>query len=276
MIARSSAEVCGGKGANQAVAAARMGARVTMIGAVGNDGYGRLLRDNLAAAGIDTATVATADIPSGLAVVGVDDQGQNQILVSPGANYSVLPAAVDQHADRLAHGDTLLCQLELPIPTVVHAIQTARRLGKRVILNPAPMPTEFPETLFDVDLLCPNQTEAEQLLGRTISGTEQAKAAAMELVQRGCRVAIITLGADGAVVSDGQRNEWLPPHTVTAIDTTAAGDAFAGAIAAVWHDGRCLFEAARIASAAAAISVTRSGAQPSLPTRQEVEEWTNA
>lgn len=273
VIARSSTEVCGGKGANQAVAAARMGGQVAMIGAVGNDAYGRRMRENLERSSIQTAAVATADSASGLAVVAVDDQGQNQILVSPGANFTVTADQVDQQAALLADCDTLLCQLELPIATVLHAVRLANQLGKRVILDPAPVPTDFPPSLFAVGLLCPNQTEAEQLLGHPIGSTDQALQAVQQLVRRGCGGAIITLGGDGAVICDGQRSEWLPPHDVPAVDSTAAGDAFAGALAAAWHADRSLAEAARLAMAAAALSVTRPGAQPSLPTEGEVQQW---
>lgn len=272
LMARSSTEVCGGKGANQAVAASRLGGKVHMLGRVGSDSFADRLLNNLHANDIDCEGVeALRDSPSGLAVVAVDDAGQNSILVVPGANGHVTPDVVDQHWEIIRRCDVLVCQLELPVDAVAHAIERAHREGKQVILNPAPAPTHPPDAFFRVDLICPNQLEAESMLGYALRDIGAAEAAARDFVSRGAKQAIITLGDNGAVVADNHQTLWLPPFPVQAVDTTAAGDAFIGALSVHWLQTGRLFESARFASAAAAISVTRAGAQPSLPLRSEVE-----
>lgn len=274
VIAKSSDEVCGGKGANQAIAAARLGGKVEMIGSVGSDSFATRLLTNLRDADISVEAVRRENAcASGLAVVAVEDSGQNSILVVPGANGRVTIETLSEHEHRIASSEMLLCQLELPTETVIRGIEVARANGVRVILNPAPMPSVFPESLFHVDLICPNQHEAESLLKTSIVSADDAVSASQELVRRGAKHSVITLGSDGAVVCDGSRTQWIKPFVISPIDTTAAGDAFAGAIAVYWPQLGDLFQAARYASAAGAIAASRAGAQPSLPTRAELEAF---
>ncbi len=277
VIAKSSDEVCGGKGANQAIAAARLGGKVDMIGSVGSDSFAARLLTNLRDAEICIEAVRLEnDCASGLAVVAVEDSGQNAILVVPGANGRVTIETLREHVHRIAHSEVLLCQLELPLETVLRGIEVAKASGVRVILNPAPMPSVFPAALLHVDLICPNQHEAESLLKTSIQSTDDARVASEELVRLGAKHSVITLGGNGAVVCDGDRTQWIKPFVTIPVDTTAAGDAFAGAIAVYWSQLGDLFQAARYASAAGAIAVSRAGAQPSLPTRAELEAFLNS
>lgn len=271
IIASSFAEVSGGKGANQAVAAARLGANVTMIGRVGDDAFANQLRGNLNSEGIDTTFVlATEACPSGVAVVAVEQSGENSILVVPGANGRVDVADVTAAAGMIRSSDVLLLQLEIPIESVLAAINIARESGVRVILDPAPSPRQFPRALFNVDVICPNQSEAAAILGRGIDSIADAKQAAVELARRGVKYAIVTLGAQGAVASNGDDVHSFQPHAINAIDTTAAGDAFAGAFAVHWAEDDLIAEAVRFACAAGALAASRAGAQPAMPSREDV------
>ncbi len=276
VIASSSMQVCGGKGANQAIAAARLGGRVSMIGRVGDDSFARRLLQNLDDASIDTTSVQrTSDCSSGLAVVAVEDSAQNSILVVPGSNSHMTPDSLRQYEHLIRSADVLVCQLELPLETVQRGVAIARENNVKVILNPAPAAAVFPNELFQVNLICPNQHEASTLLQQDVSSFDDAKKAVQQFVSRGAENAIITLGSDGAVVSDGLRTEWIPPFVIQPVDTTAAGDAFAGAMAVYWLQLGDIFQAARYASAAGAVAASREGAQPSLPTRGEIELFLN-
>ncbi len=271
IIARSSQEVPGGKGANQAVAAARLGGHVSMIARVGNDAFAGRLLENLQREQVHTESVLQCeDTASGIAIVNVEDSGENSILVVPGANHRLSPDDVAQARPLIESADVLLAQLEVPLSTVQSAFTLARSLGKRLILNPAPMPTDFPAALFEVDLICPNQSEASALLGIPIQTVDDAKQAVEQLLARGSKAAIITLGGQGAVVHDGQQVTWIPPFPITPVDTTAAGDAFAGALAVRWSEGATLLEAARFAAAAGAFAATQPGAQPGMPHRPQL------
>ncbi len=273
IIAGSFSQIPGGKGANQAVAAARLGAEVTMIGRVGDDVFGNQLRENLNRDGIDTSNVlATEACSSGIAIVAVEQSGENSILVVPGANGRVDVADVASAAGVIRASDILLLQLEIPIEPVLAAIKIAREAGVRVILDPAPAPSRFPPELFDVDVICPNQSEAAVLLGREVQSVADAEQAAVELVRRGVGSAIVTLGAQGAVASDGDDVHWFEPFTITPLDTTAAGDAFAGAFAVCWAEQDSMTDAVPFACAAGAIAASRAGAQPSMPSLEEVIE----
>jgi ribokinase len=271
VIAHSSAEVPGGKGANQAVAASRLGADVTMIGSVGDDAFASRLLQNLSDEQIDVSQVTQrTQCASGLAVVAVEDAGENLIAVVPGANASVSVEDALRAKQVIRHSDVLLLQLEIPHETVIAAMRLARELKTRVILDPAPATASFPSQLFDVDVLCPNQSEAALILDREVRTIDEAKAAAVALNGRGVRHAIVTLGAQGAVLSDGKHTQWIEPFSVDAVDTTAAGDAFAGALAVAWKQAPSLAEAVRFASAAGALAATRAGAQPGMPQLEEV------
>ncbi|MEU5163683.1 ribokinase [Streptomyces sp. NPDC020875] len=257
--------VPGGKGANQAVAAARAGGTVAMIGAVGTDPYGPRLRHTLEASGVDTDLLHTADGPSGTAHVVVDDEGGNAIVVVPGANGSVTALGPGDEA-LIATADTLLLQLELPLSAVVEAAGTARRHGVRTVLTPAPARPLPPPLLATTDLLVPNEHEATLLTGLT-----DPDAAADALLGRVPRV-VITLGARGCLYADRDGTRLtVPAPRVTAVDTTAAGDAFTGALAVALGEGRPVEAALRWATCAAAICVGREGASVSMPYRPEID-----
>lgn len=273
VIAESADEVPGGKGANQAVAVARAGGAAVMIGRIGDDQVARRLRAGLEAEEVQVEHLRTTrNCASGLAIVSVDDSGENSIVVVPGANGSLSSSDVLDAADTIGAADLLLLQLEVPLETTLSAIAIAREAGVTVLLDPAPVPQTIPHELLQVDLICPNRSEASALVGRAIETDAQARQAAGELRQLGAQASLITLGEAGAILSEGNSDQWIEPHTVDAVDTTAAGDAFAGALAVSLAEGNVLGEAARFASAAGAIAATRSGAQPSLPSRTEILE----
>jgi ribokinase len=275
IIANSSCEIPGGKGANQAVAAARAGGEVTMIGRVGDDAFASRLVDNLRREKIDTDSVlATDGCASGIAIVAVENSGENSIMVVPGANGRVGCEDVDAAADLIRAADILLLQLEIPLDSVLAASAIASDAGVPVILDPAPMPSALPENLLDVDVICPNQSEASAIVGRPIESLDDARDALPSLHQQGAKQVIITLGGQGALISDGNAVTFIEPFQVTPRDTTAAGDAFAGALAVRLAAGEPFEQAARFAAAAGAIAATRIGAQTGMPTRSEIEQLT--
>jgi ribokinase len=269
-IAKTLHEISGGKGANQAVALARLGASVAMLGRVGSDGFATALMENLRREGIELQGVETVPGPSGVAVVAVEDSGQNAIMVVPGANGTWNPVDIDRHRGLIAQCDWLVVQLEIPLEAVERAMALAKQHGRRVLLNPAPAPRELPDWMLDVDVLCPNQSEAELLLGRSLPNLDAARDAARELLQKGPKMVVITLGSQGCVAADAAGVRTIQALPVVACDT-AAGDAFIGALVSQLSVGASLEAACRFASAAAAHSVTRPGAQPSLPTRADVD-----
>lgn len=269
----------GGKGANQAVAAARLGARVRMIGAIGKDAFGTQLREGLRRDGVDVShVIEIGDAPSGVALITVDPHGQNTIVVAPGANWRLTPAHVDEAADLIARSQILLLQLEIPIETVIRAAEIAARAKVRVVLDPAPAPeSPLPDRLIRlIDVINPNEVEAKALTGARVADEREARDAAERLLATGVRSVVIKLGARGAFVAEGDVRTALPGIQVDPVDTTAAGDAFAGALAVALGEGRSITDAARFANVAGAISVTRMGAQPSMPRRAEVVEFAAA
>ncbi|MFJ4789200.1 ribokinase [Streptomyces sp. NPDC088794] len=257
--------ITGGKGANQAIAAARAGATVTMIGAVGNDVYGPQLRAALEHSGVDTDLLRTIDTPSGTAHIVVDDDGGNAIVVIPGANGTVDHLAPGDEA-LIASADALLLQLEIPLAAVIAGAQAARAHGVRTILTPAPAQPLPPELLGAVDLLVPNEHEAT-----TLTGLADPIAAATALLDS-VPAAVVTLGPAGCLyVTRGAEPLAVPAPEVTAIDSTGAGDTFVGALAVALAEERPIREALKWAAAAAALSVQRPGASASMPYRSEIE-----
>jgi ribokinase len=264
----------GGKGANQTVAAAKLGATVHMVGRVGGDDFGRALRDNLRAAGADDTCVSTENsAATGIAIIEVEDSGQNTIIVAPGANAHVTCDDVDEARSIVASSQAVIAQLEIPLDTVGYALNMAHAAKVLTILNPAPAQPLSTELLSVVDLLVPNETEAAQLTGVEVKDEAGAEQAARQLQERGARAVVITLGERGALALNAQGARRVPAFRVKAIDTTAAGDAFVGALATAYAAHRDLDAALREASAAGALAATRLGAQPSMPTRAELDEF---
>lgn len=268
----------GGKGANQAVAAARSSrAPVTFVAAVGDDEFGcnsaRLLREE----NLDCRFVKS--VPgrsSGVALIMVDTHGENTISVASGANADLMPADIAAVDDAVFHeGAVLLTSLETPLETVTAALSRARGADLATILNPAPAVTEIaiPEILSLVDVLTPNEREAEQLTGIAPTSVENMSHAAKHLRELGCRAVVLTCGPEGVLIADPEGTELLASFSVEAVDTTAAGDAFNGVLATALSEGGPLRDAVRRAIAAAALSVTRRGAQPSLPRRDEIDQF---
>ncbi|MDQ7977632.1 ribokinase [Paraburkholderia sp. SARCC-3016] len=268
------AQVPGGKGGNQAVAAARLGAQVAMVGCVGNDANGTQLRKGLEAERIDCAALETSTgAPTGVALIIVDDGSQNAIVIVAGSNGEVTPATIARHEAVLAAAEVVVCQLETPPQTVEAALAAAHRLGKTVVLNPAPATGPLPPHWLPlIDYLIPNELEAATLTGLPVRTPEEAAAAAASLRKGGARNVIVTLGAQGvlAALGDAAPAHFAAPR-VAAVDTTAAGDTFIGGFAAQLAQRVPVDDAIRFAQRAAAISVTRAGAQPSIPTREEVD-----
>jgi ribokinase len=265
-------EIPGGKGANQAVAAARLGASTVMLGCVGDDAIGRRLHRSLKENHVEIGTVRTAvGTSSGVALITIDACGENTITVIPGANGQLGPADVVAAEASLKVADAILVQLEIPLETVAIAIAVARQHNVRVILDPAPAGDNVSGDLLQVDILCPNAAEAQQLTGVTINSLADASEAVARLAERGVGMPVITLGAQGAVfVSDG-RVHHVDSFPVDVVDTTGAGDAFAAALAVALIEGRSHHAAIRFACAAGAIATSRMGAQPAMPSRQEVD-----
>lgn len=265
----------GGKGANQAVAVARLGYPVRMIGRVGSDSFGREARIQLNSAGVDTDLVETNDGPSGIAVICVSATGENSIIVTPGANGTLAPSHLAQHHAEIRNAGAVLTQLEIPLETVEWLAEICSREGIPLILDPAPA-ANLADTLFKhVSWLTPNLTEAVFYANEGVGATEfEPRRAVRRLRQRGVHGVLLKLGKNGAVLGDGDgKIETLPGFEVQAIDTTAAGDAFNGGFAVGLMKGMNVVESARFATAVAAISVTRPGAQPSMPTLNEVEQF---
>jgi ribokinase len=263
----------GGKGANQAVAAARLGGSVCMVGRVGRDAFGDLLLQSLAADGVDTAAVERdPDEPTGVALIVVEEGGQNLIAVAPGANARVGAREVERAADRLNSDSVLLLELEVPLPVVESAAVAAHQRGSRVILNAAPATAVLPDGLLrQVDVLVVNEIEAATLFGCCVQSLDDAAAAGRAALERGTGAAIVTLGAAGAVVVHPGGVSPIGAYPVISVDATAAGDAFVGALALSLVRGADLVAAARLGAAAGAATVTRPGAQSSLPTPTDVQ-----
>ena len=261
----------GGKGANQAVAIAKLGGKVAMIGKVGSDETGDALKNNLKAMGVDESMVTRADVPSGIAMIIVEG-GENRIILYKGANHSVTKADVDEGLKNAKPGDALVMQLEIPLETVTYAAAVAKQKGMLVLLNPAPAVPLGEEVLKNVDIIAPNETETEILTGVGLDSDVHIALAVKKLYQLGVKRVIITMGSRGSIVAEGQTITPVEPRKVKAVDTTSAGDTFVGATVLRYLDGDTLEDAARFASVASSITVTREGAAQSIPTLEEVKK----
>lgn len=261
----------GGKGANQAVTIARLGGEVTFISKVGNDVFGRQSTQTFVEEGIDTSGLLTdASVPSGVALITVDQHGENSIVVASGANLNLNPEDVENRLEEITDVSIILMQLEIPIETVKYAAKYASANGIKVILNPAPANRDISELFQLIDIITPNSKEAEMLTGIVVNDMASAREAVESLHKKGVKNVAITLGAKGAVLLNDEGFHIIPATKVNAIDTTAAGDIFNGALAVAIAEGKDMLAAVQFACQAASISTTRMGAQSSIPYRSEI------
>ncbi|MEC4813654.1 MAG: ribokinase [Scytonema sp. PMC 1069.18] len=275
LLGREFFKAPGGKGANQAVASARLGIPTHMVGRVGTDDFGKELIHGLQVSGVQTDSILLDDtVSSGVAIITVDDAGENQIVVIPGANGRVDRDDVERLSQLLPQATALLLQFEIPMSATIAAAQAARTAGVTVILDPAPAQKNLPSELYRlVDIITPNEIEAGQLVGFPVNGEDSAKKAAEVLLHKGVKNAIVKLGAKGVVCATSEETFFIPAFPVHTVDTTAAGDAFNGGLAAALCEGLSLRQAVVWGAAAGAIAATKPGAQPSLPDRVMFDEF---
>ncbi|KGQ42600.1 ribokinase [Gallibacterium anatis] len=266
--------VYGGKGANQAVAAARLGAKVDFIACIGEDKIGLEMKQAFQKDGINTDSIATIQSETtGIAMIQVADSGENSIVISAGANAHLTTNIVDKFKQKILDADALLMQLETPLDAIIYATKIAKQAGKHTVLNPAPAKALPDELLAQLTMITPNETEAEVLTGVKVVDEQSAAQAAAVFHQKGVAIVLITLGAKGVFISHNALQKIIPGFRVQAKDTTAAGDTFNGALVTALLEQKSLEEAIQFAHAAAAISVTRFGAQTSIPSRQETLDF---
>ena len=266
--------VYGGKGANQAVAAARLGTKVDFIACIGEDKIGLEMKQAFQKDGINTDSIATIQgETTGIAMIQVADSGENSIVISAGANAHLTTDIVDKFKQKILDADALLMQLETPLDAIIYATKIAKQAGKHTVLNPAPAKALPDELLAQLTMITPNETEAEVLTGVKVVDEQSAAQAAAVFHQKGVAIVLITLGAKGVFISHNALQKIIPGFRVQAKDTTAAGDTFNGALVTALLEQKSLEEAIQFAHAAAAISVTRFGAQTSIPSRQETLDF---
>jgi ribokinase len=264
----------GGKGANQAVAVARLGAKVTLIGAVGQDFIGDFLLRNLEANGIDTRWIKREPSrTTGCAFIAIYPSGNNSIVVDPGANFTLQPADIGKTKESIAAADAILTVLEIPMETVEATLRAGREAGKLTVLDAGPPRRCSAELLGLADIVSPNETELEALSGQPVQGRESARKAAEKLLDLGARTVVVKMGSDGSMLVNPEGAKHFPAHKIEAVDPTAAGDAFSAALTVKLASGAAIDDAIRYANAAGALAVTKLGALPSLPTRDEVEAF---
>lgn len=266
-------EIPGGKGGNQAVAASRLGGDVRMIGKVGDDGFGQRLLNQLKADKVNIDYIQVEEGPSGVAIITVDKNAENSIVVSPGANFKLTESDIDKCIDAIKESNVVVIQLETPIDTIKYALEKSKELGKFTILNPAPAVKLSDDIIKNVDLLTPNETELEILSGVTIESEEDIQKAANVMIQKGVKQLIVTLGSKGSLYLDKDKTEFKKSYKVEAIDTTAAGDSYTGALSVAFSQGKSIDEAMDFASKVGALCVTKVGAQTSIPNLYDIENY---
>ena len=270
LIGENFKEVPGGKGANQAVAIAKLGGDVSMIGKVGNDGFGQTLINALKADNVKTDYIQIENCSSGVAMITVDKNAENSIVVAPGANFRVLREDIDKCIDSIKQSDIVVVQLETPLDTIKYALQESKQLDKYTILNPAPAVKLEEDIIKNVDLLTPNETELEILSGVKIENEEDIIKAGQVMIQKGVKQLIVTLGSKGSLYIDKDNVKFKESYKVDAIDTTAAGDSYTGALSVALSQDKDIQEAMDFASKVGALCVMKEGAQTSLPTIHDV------
>lgn len=266
-------EVPGGKGANQAVAMARLGGNVNMIGKVGTDGFGETLLNALKNDNVNTEYINKADVATGVAMITVDSNAENSIVVAPGANFKVDKDYIDASIEGIEKSDIVVLQLETPIETINYALKKSKELGKYTILNPAPAVKLDDEIISNVDLLTPNETELEILSGVDIQTEADIEKAAQIMINKGVKELIVTLGSKGSLYINKEKSIFKKAYKVNAIDTTAAGDSYTGALAVAFANDKNIEESMDFASKVGALSVQKEGAQSSLPTLEDVQNF---
>ena len=266
-------DVPGGKGANQAVAMARLNGNVSMIGKVGEDGFGQTLINSLKNDKVDTTYIQTAKGATGVALITVDKNAQNSIVVSPGANFEVKEDDIDNNIEAIKNSDIVVLQLETPLNTIKYALNKAKELNKYTILNPAPAVKLDDEIIKNVDLLTPNETELEIISGVSIETEEDIQKAAQIMIEKGVKELIVTLGSKGSLYINKEKSMFKKAYKVEAVDTTAAGDSYTGALAVALSQDKNIEDAMDFASKVGALSVLKEGAQSSLPTLEDVKNF---
>ena len=266
-------EVPGGKGANQAVAMARLNGNVSMIGKVGEDGFGQTLINSLKNDNVDTTYIQTTKGATGVALITVDKNAQNSIVVSPGANFEVKEDDIDNNIEAIKNSDIVVLQLETPLNTIKYALNKAKELNKYTILNPAPAVKLDDEIIKNVDLLTPNETELEIISGVSIETEEDIQRAAQIMIEKGVKELIVTLGSKGSLYINKEKSMFKKAYKVQAVDTTAAGDSYTGALSVAFSNNKDVEEAMDFASKVGALSVMKEGAQSSLPTLEDDENF---
>lgn len=274
LIGKDYKQIPGGKGANQADAIAKLKDKVYMIGRVGDDGFGSDLIQSLSRDGVDISYIKRSKAAStGIAVIMVNDNGDNSIVVIPGANFDLTPKDIDEALHAIEESEIVVSQLEIPIDTVRHALKRAKKLGKYTILNPAPAIKLDDELIRYVDLLTPNETELEVLSGVKIETEQDILTGARVMIDKGVKELVVTLGEKGSLHVNEKGSKLYEAYKVSPVDTTAAGDSFTAGIAVALSEGKLMDEAIKFASKVGALTVTKEGAQSSLPTREEVKEF---
>ncbi len=267
-------EISGGKGGNQAVASGKLGVDVTMLGTVGRDSYGAKLIENLRGNNIDVSYIRKVEASTGIATIVVDDNAHNTIIVVPGANFAITEKDIDNTISLIQDADIVLLQLEIPFAVVKHVLVKAKAYGSITILNPAPAQELTEQVLKNIDFLIPNEIELELLSGMPTSNKEEVLHAGRTLIEKGAKNIIVTMGENGSMYISKERNFTIEIQKVNAVDSTAAGDSFIGGVVRMLVEGKGIEEAMQFGAKVGAITVTKKGAQSSLPTYEEVMHYT--